>query len=85
MPADLRCAQGVTTAVRPLWCSRPSCWEQATAGLPRVLQLRADEAFAPCELLDRFTVDTLTRSGAIYTFSDTPVPGGGDVAAVFHY
>lgn len=63
----------------------PSCWPQVTSGSPSVLRLGADGALAACELLDRITADTLTRGGAVYTFSQTPVPGGGDMAAVFRY
>jgi len=68
-----------------LLTASPSCWEEASVESPRVLQLGTKEKFAHCELLDRSAVDTLTRSGQIYTFATSQVPGGGDVAAVFRY
>ncbi len=68
-----------------LIAAQPSCWAQASPGSPRVVELGADEASARCEAFERLTVDTLTHGGDIYTFSDTPVPGGGDVAALLRY
>lgn len=68
-----------------LWPARPSCWEQAATTSPTVLQLGANATFAHCELLDRIAVDTLVRSGDIYAFADTPVPGGGEIAGVLRY
>lgn len=58
---------------------------QPTTGSPHVVQLGTDDEPTAWELLDRITTNTLTRSGAIHTFSDTAVPGGGDVAAIFRY
>lgn len=63
----------------------PSCWEQASPGSPTVLQLGADDTFAHCELVERIAVDTLTNGGRIYAFAELPVPGDGDIAAVFRY
>jgi hypothetical protein len=63
----------------------PSCWEVTSTGSPTVLQLGADDTFALCELLDQAAVDTLTRSGHIYAVAESPVPGGGDAAALFRY
>lgn len=69
-----------------LLTASPSCWGQASLGTPRVLQLGADDdIFTHCELLDRIAVDTLTKSGQIYVFSESEVPGDSDIAALFRY
>jgi hypothetical protein len=84
-PAKIEAASADGRIDTLLVTTSPSCWEQAGAESPRVLQLGADETFAHCERLDRAAVDTLTQGGHIYAFSKTTVPGGGDVAAVFRY
>lgn len=63
----------------------PSCWEAASTQSPTVVRLGADDGYVRCELLDQAAVDTLTRSGHIYAVSESPMPGGADVAAVFRY
>lgn len=68
-----------------LLTASPSCWERSSTGPHAVIQLGTDDASSHCELLDRVTVDTLVRGGHIYTFSESEVPGGSDVAAVFRY
>jgi hypothetical protein len=65
--------------------AEPSCWERDPTGPPNVHQLGTDDGFAHCELLDRAAVDTLTRGGTICTVTGSPVPGGGEIAAVFRY
>lgn len=68
-----------------LLAASPPCWERFSTESPRVLELGADDASAHCELLDRITVDTLARGGHVYSFLESQVPGGGDVAAIFRY
>lgn len=65
--------------------AEPSCWEEASTQSPTVIELGSNDGFAHCELLDRTAIDTLTRSGHIHVLSESMVPGGEDVAAVFRY
>lgn len=81
----MRCAQGVTTRGAAAVVFEAELLGAGHGRLAEGSPAQRGRGVRPCELLDRITVDTLTRSGAIYTFSDTPVPGGGDVAAVFRY
>jgi len=84
-PVKIEKAAGEGRVDTLLLAGGPLCWEQAATESPAVVQLGADDAFAHCELVDRAAADTLSRGGHIYAFSETPVPGGGDVAAVFRY
>ena len=64
--------------------AEPWCWEQVTDG-GRVVQLGTDEAFAPCEQLDRAITDTLSHGGQVYAVQAAEVAGGGTAAASFRY
>lgn len=68
-----------------LVAAHASCWDEVAASSGEVLQLGSGGPATACDQLERIAVDTLTRSGKVYTFFDTPVPGGADVAAVFRY
>jgi len=86
--SDLDEVEAAATAGRVealLLAADPWCWDQVGAGAPTVVELGRDPAFAQCERLDHAAVGTLLGRGKVYTFTDPPVPGGGQVAAVFRY
>lgn len=84
-PAKIAEAAGHGRIDTLMLATSPSCWEQGPPGSPPVHQLGESEALAHCELIDRIAVDTLTTGGRIHALTDTPVPGDGDIAAVFRY
>ena len=84
-PAEIETAAAQGRVETLFLTADPSCWKPATTESPNVVQLGDDETFAHCEKLDRAAVDTLSHGGQVYAISESVVPGGGDVAAVFRY